>query len=156
MGGENEKTVSREEKFAGLPSLSPSVAITRKYDDIILSGQTPQLANLLNLGDIWWLTQDFSVPNSVMQSGDKHPTGLEWPKNDNSVFHHNLSDPHLSSILFPESRARSLSVSELPKSPPKKDSMMGKMKKLFIHQLPTAMTPPDQRLSESFTLLVLA
>jgi len=60
LGEENK---GANEVFAGLPSLSPSVLITRKYDDILLNGQTPQLANLLKLGDEWWLSQDFSVPD---------------------------------------------------------------------------------------------
>jgi len=135
------------EAFAGLPSLSPSVVITRKHDDILLNGQTPKLANILKLGEQWFLTKDFSVPDAGC--GKRAViTGLEGPKD--MEFPRNSSDPYLSSSPFADrTLARSSSFSPPPSKSSKHTSMMGNLKKLFANQLPTAMAPPDQRLMNS-------
>jgi hypothetical protein len=119
--------------FAGLPSLSPSVLITRKHDDILLNGQSPFLANLLKLGDQWWLTKDFTVPHSTWQKDERNASGDE--------FWHKPPDPP----PLPSPVMRSASFSPTPKLS-KHTLMMGNLKKLFANQLPSAMTPPDQRL----------
>jgi hypothetical protein len=118
--------------FAGLPSLSPTVLISRKHDDILLNGQSPHLANLLKLGDQWWLTRDFLVPHSNWQNGDRNSENEFWRKS---------RDPRPSSspIMHSVSFSPSLTTS-------KHSSMMGNLKKLFANQPSTAITPPDQRL----------
>jgi len=134
-----------DEKFAGLPSLSPSVVITRAHDNLLLNGQTPELATMLELGDCWWLTKDFTVP--ISQNGEKHSSNgsndtVDFPRNSSS-------DPHLSMGLFSSDRTRTRSSSfssTSNKTSIQHTSMMGNLRKLFAHQLPTAMTPPDQRL----------
>jgi len=126
------------EAFAG--SLSPSVSITTKYRETILSDQTPQLANLLMLGDQWWLSNDFSIPDSTWRNDDENGMRVicsryEFPRDssDSKVV------PSLSDRISAHSSALSTPLS-------KHGTMMGNLKKLFAHQLPTAMTPPDQRL----------
>ena len=117
--------------FAGLPSLSPSVSITRKHDDILLNGQSPHLANFLKLGDQWWLTKDFTVPHSTWQKDDRNASGVEfWHKPPNPT-------------PLPNPVVRSTSYSPTPKLS-KHTLMMGNLKKLFANQLPSV--PPDQRL----------
>lgn len=137
------------DQFAGLTSLSPNVMITSNHDEVVLNGQTPELAQLLQLGDCWWLNNDdsFSVPNSSWTNGERAANSWErW--DDNSVFQRNSSDPNLS-YAIPERRIeRSSSFSSQPVES-KQTTMMGNLKKLFSYQSPTvAMTPPDQNLSK--------
>ena len=121
LGEENK---GANEVFAGLPSLSPSVLITRKYDDILLNGQTPQLANMLKLGDEWWLSQDFSVPDIGRCQ----------------IIKKNTTD--------------SKDVKQQPSSGDKGregSSMMGSLKKMFANQLPStiAAAPSDDNKQSS-------
>ena len=148
LGSEHEGAgQSKDGNFAGLPSLAPSVIITKEYEDIILNGQTPKLANQLKLGDVWWLTKDFVAPDNTSSERPYNSDGQE----DNSTFFRNSSDPYLASSSFSEpSLERSSSFSNTTKSKQRLDnSMISKMKLLFANQLPTAMTPPDQRLCKS-------
>jgi hypothetical protein len=126
------------EAFAG--SLSPSVSITKKYRETILSDQTPQLANLLILGDQWWLSNDFSIPDSTWRNGDENGMRVICSRYD---FPRDSSDSNVVPSLSDRMSAHS---SALPTPLSKHGTMMGNLKKLFAHQLPTAMTPPDQRL----------
>lgn len=131
LGAEEE--ANNVPTFTGLQSLSPSVLITTKYDDILLSGQTPHLANLLKLGDEWWLTKNFTVPaaTSWQQSGVNQSR---------------------SSHKFPQAASTSSYQTEpaLPVSlstrVTKHSSMLGNLKKMFAGQLPSDMAPPDQHL----------
>jgi len=139
------------EAFAGLPSLSPSVTITRKHDDILLNGQSPELANRLELGNVWFLTKDFAVPDSAFTwtNGKNHAQDLE-ESTENMEFARNSSDPYLAgSSLFADKSIMSRSSSFSPTS--KSSKLMGNLKKLFANQLelPTAMTPSDQCLCKS-------
>lgn len=129
-----------EVNFAGLPSLSPSVLITNKHDDILLNGQTPQLANMLMLGDTWWLNKDFEeeVSDATWRNGEKQLEGV--PRSS--------SDPCLSDPTSGDTRRLAPSTSSSPTR--LSTSMMGNLKRLFANQLPSAMTPPDQQMSKSF------
>ena len=120
-GGSNE--------FAGLPSLSPHVVITRKYDDLLLSQQTPKLANMLNLGDTWWLTEDFEVPVSSCPGEMNYDSAR--PNKGSAEFLRKFAERKLE---------RSLSFTSSFKSSQHASRMVG----LFAHQLPTSMTPPDR------------
>jgi len=133
------------ERFAGLPSLSPNVIVTRRNDEIVLNGQSPELAQLLQLGDCWWLSDDFSVPDSnwndkgIISDGSR-----EW--DDSNLVQRNTSDPYLNNFSNKLTRDRSSSYDDSSK----RLTMMGNLKKLFSYQVPgVAMTPPDQRLLNS-------
>lgn len=144
------KTDATNEHFAGLPSLSPNVVVTKNNDDIVLNGQTPELAQLLELGDCWWLTNDFSVPDSNWDKSEKPANSWgEW--GDNLAGQRNTSDPNLPTHLERKPIERSSSYDE---SSSKQHSMIGNLKKLFSYQLPGAtMTPPDQRMCEYLSVL---
>jgi hypothetical protein len=131
LGGEVEEEDNKHGAFTGFPSLSPSVMISRKHKDILLNGQSPLLAKLLKLGDQWWLTKDFTIPYSTWQTDERNA----------SVDEQSLR----KALVKPAPAIRSSSDSPSLKSS-KHVSMMGNLKKLFVNQLPTAMTPPDQRL----------
>jgi hypothetical protein len=135
LGGEVEEDNNKHGAFTGFPSLSPSVMISRKHEDILLNGQSPLLAKLLKLGDQWWLTKDFTIPYSTWQTDERNAMIDEQPLH--------------KTLVRPASAMRSSSDSPSLKSS-KHVSMMGNLKKLFVNQLPTAMTPPDQRLRKSF------
>jgi len=135
LGGEVEEDNNKHGAFTGFPSLSPSVMISRKHEDILLNGQSPLLAQLLKLGDQWWLTKDFTIPYSTWQTDERNAMIDEQPLR--------------KTLVRPASAMRSSSDSPSLKSS-KHVSMMGNLKKLFVNQLPTAMTPPDQRLRKSF------
>jgi len=116
LGEENK---GANEVFAGLPSLSPSVLITRKYDDILLNGQTPQLANMLKLGDEWWLSQDFSVPDiGRCQIIKKNTTNSKG----------NKQQPSSGDDSNREG-----------------SSIMGSLKKMFANQLPSVIAASSSR-----------
>jgi hypothetical protein len=135
LGGEVEEDNNKHGAFTGFPSLSPSVMVSRKHEDILMNGQSPLLAKLLKLGDQWWLTKDFTIPYSTWQTDEKNV----------SVEEQSLR----KALVKPAPAIRSLSDSPSLKSS-KHVSMMGNLKKLFVNQLPTAMTPPDQRLRKLF------
>ncbi|KAL7466238.1 hypothetical protein ACHAXS_006526 [Conticribra weissflogii] len=130
------------ERFAGLPSLSPNVVVTKRYDEIVLNGQLPELAQLLQLGDCWWLSDDFSVPDSNWN--DNNIVSDSWGEwNETNSVQRNTSDPYLNSVSHKMTRDRSSSYDDSSK----RLTMMGNLKKLFSYQIPgVAMTPPDQRL----------
>lgn len=124
------------EAFGRLLSLSPFVSITKKHDDILLSEQTPQLATSLILGNQWCLRKDFTIQDSTWQHGVNN--GIQgFPRECSES---NLLTTSLSDRIH--SRAPALSTHKTSKH----GTMMGNLKKLFSNQLPTAMTPPDQRL----------
>jgi hypothetical protein len=120
--------IHERKQFAGLTSLAPSVFVTRRYDSLILNGQSPELAQLLELGDSWWLLSDFSAPTTWEQT--EKTAVISW--NDQSSLHR-----------VPDRRFTVQTTHESSRSA----SMMGNLKKMFSHQTPSvAMTPPDQRL----------
>eukprot|EP00804_Cyclotella_cryptica_P005852 CCRYP_000144-RC/>CCRYP_000144-RC protein AED:0.03 eAED:0.03 QI:422/1/1/1/0.83/0.71/7/1324/1175 len=123
--------IHERKQFAGLTSLAPSVFVTRRFDGLILNGQSAELAQLLELGDSWWLLSDFSAPTTWEHAEKTAVTS--W--NDQSSLH-NAPDK-----MFTVHTAQESSRSA---------SMMGNLKKMFSHQSPSvAMTPPDQRLLRS-------
>ncbi|KAL9180041.1 hypothetical protein ACHAXT_008011 [Thalassiosira profunda] len=146
MGGEQEGPGASDEKFVGLPSLSPSVAVTAKYDQIMIHGQTPELAQRLDLGNVWWLLSDFAIPDGRQNGSNRQADGVEGTSGA-PTFPRNSSDPFMSTTLPDTAMSRSASFS--PATKLKQSSMVSSLKKLFAHQLPTAMTPPDQRLLKS-------
>jgi hypothetical protein len=117
--------------FVGLPSLSSSVAVTNKYRDTLLSNQTPQLANLLML--------DMKVSNFTL------PDSAHYEKSGIGVYSRNSSP---SDVVTQTSEVLPTHSSQLCSS--KQGTIMGNLKKLFANQLPSAMTPPDQRLCKLF------
>lgn len=130
-------------KFTGLSSISPAVAITGKYNDIVFNGQTPELANLLQLGDCWWLREDFSVPDYGSKNSDKPVVS----RNDNKSIHRNSSDPTLPYTPNQPDLERTWSLQPLQKKKNKQTSMMGNIKRLMPPGIIMS-TPPDQRLIE--------
>ena len=148
-GGEQPKgagdTGDTNKNFAGLSSISPAIAITRKYTDLVLNGQTPELANRLQLGDCWWLASDFSIPSNVGKNIDG--PGANRQENNKAAVKRNNSNPDFPySPNRPSGKSleRTWSLQPQPSSN-KQTSMMGNLKKLM---LPGMATPPDQRLIE--------
>lgn len=121
----------REEnkQFAGITSLAPSVLVTNEYNNILLNGQSPQLAQQLELGDAWWLLPDFSAPGSWEES-NKTPRS-SW---DDQIHLHPTSD-----AVYTRQQSHESSRSA---------SMVGNLKKMFALQSPSASIPADQKLCE--------
>eukprot|EP00984_Skeletonema_dohrnii_P027712 scaffold17342_cov112-Skeletonema_dohrnii-CCMP3373.AAC.5 len=130
-------------KFAGLSSISPAVTITGKYNDIVFNGQSPELANLLQLGDCWWLAKDFSVPDY----GGKNSDIPAASRNDNKSIQRNTSDPTLPYNPIQPGLERTWSLQPQQKNKNKQSSMMGNIKRLMPPGIVMS-TPPDQRLIE--------
>ncbi|KAL7456072.1 hypothetical protein ACHAWC_008345 [Mediolabrus comicus] len=147
-GGEQPKgsgdTSDANKNFAGLSSISPAIAITRKYTDLVLNGHTPELANRLQLGDCWWLASDFSIPSNVGKNIDG--PGANRQENNKPVKRNNSNPdfPYSPNRPSGKSLERTWSLQPQPSSN-KQTSMMGNLKKLM---LPGMATPPDQRLIE--------
>ncbi|KAL7493275.1 hypothetical protein ACHAWT_004835 [Skeletonema menzelii] len=139
---ENEEEDANK-KFTGLSSISPAVAITGKYNDIVFNGQSPELANLLQLGDCWWLAKDFSVPDY----GSKNSDTPAVSRNDNKSIQRNTSDPTLPYNPNQPELERTWSLQPLQKKKNKQTSMMGNIKRLMPPGIIMS-TPPDQRLIE--------
>lgn len=122
---EDAVTEVRDEHFAGITSLASSVLVTNEYDNLLLGGQTPQLAHMLELGQAWWLTKDFSTPTSWEHSEKRaHSDEAPVPPTPDNVY------------------TTQISHSESSRSA----SMVGNLKKLFALQSPSASIPADQRL----------
>ncbi|KAL7428343.1 hypothetical protein ACHAXM_001235 [Skeletonema potamos] len=138
---DDKDTDDANKNFAGLSSISPTIAITGKYTDIIFNGQTPELANLLQLGDCWWLASDFSVPDY----GGKNSDSPAATRSDNKSIQRNTSDPTLPYSPSRSGLERTWSLQPLQKNKNKQTSMMGNIKRLMP---PGIITPPDQRLIE--------
>ena len=118
--------IRKESKqFTGIASLSPSVTVSSQYDNIFLNGQSSQLANILDLGDAWWLLSDFTTPTS-------------WEQSEKSAYPYASMSPMQiapDNILLPRQSSHESSRSA---------SMVGNLKKMFTIQSPSV--PPDQRL----------
>jgi len=127
--------------FAGLSSISPTIVITGKYTDKVFNGQTPELANLLQLGDCWWLASDFSVPDY----GGKNSETPTATRNDSKSIQRNTSDPTLPYSPSRSGLERTWSLQPLQKNKNKQTSMMGNIKRLMPPGIIMS-TPPDQRL----------
>lgn len=137
---ENDMTDANA-KFTGLSSISPAVSITGKYNDIVFNGQSPELANLLQLGDCWWLAKDFSVPDY------KNNDISAAIRSDNKSIQRNTSDPALTYSPTKPGLGRTWSLQPAHKNKDKQTSMMGNLKRLMPPGIIMS-TPPDQRLIE--------
>ena len=126
--------------FAGPSSISPSVAISGQYNGIVYNSQTPELANLLKLGNCWWLTEDFLVPDYDGTHSDSDTPAAR--RNDNKSMHRNISDPSLIHSPSWPGLERTWSLQPVYKSKNKQTSMMGKLMPPGVNMS----TPPDQRL----------
>ena len=120
-----------EKNFAGITSLAPSVFVTNEYSSILLNGQSPRLAQQLELGDAWWLLPDFSMPDSWEESNkNAHSSQLE------QMQLHPTFD-----AVFTRQPSHESSRSA---------SMVGNLKKMFALQSPSATIPADQKLCKYF------
>jgi hypothetical protein len=119
-------------QFALLTSLAPAVLVTNRYDNLLLNGQSPRLAHLLELGDSWWLLDDFSSPTTWEHTEKTRTYSINSPvHNESTIF--NAQPSHESS--------RSM-------------AMMGNFKKMFSQTAHSVtMTPPDQRLCKHQCIL---
>jgi hypothetical protein len=119
-------------QFTGITSLAPAVLVTGQYDNLILNGQSPRLAQLIELGAAWWLLPDFSTPTSWERS-EKTAT----PRDETSQIYPTSDKVYTDQQSHETSRSASI------------------LKKMFALQSPSASVPADQRLCKCFAMSLL-
>lgn len=110
--------------FAGITSLAPSILVTNQYKNVLLNGQSAQLAHFLELGDSWWLLPDFSTPHS-------------WEETEKLNSYRDEKLQHNVDKIFTRQPSRESSRSL---------SMVGNFKKLALRSPGAPSVPADQRL----------
>jgi len=111
--------------FAGITSLAPSILVTNEYKNVLLNGQSVQIAQLLELGDSWWLLPDFSTPHS-------------WEQTEKLNTHRDESlHLHSADKIFTRQPSHESSRSL---------SIIGNFKKLALRSPGPPSVPADQRL----------
>lgn len=118
----DNRVISKQ--FTGITSLAPAVLVTGQYDGILLNGQSAKLAQLIELGAVWWLQPDFSTPTSWERSEKTTTT----PRDETS--HIQPTSERVYTNQQSQESSRSASI----------------LKKMFALQSPSASIPADQRL----------
>lgn len=110
----------RNEEIVSLPSLSPFVSVSLKHSGEIICGQSPDLADLLDVGDAWWLDSNFIQPTEVFSGSIG---GINsYSRSTTELIHNESSDLPVGSLK----RAATL--------PSSRTTVARKIKNLFVSQ----------------------